>query len=192
MKKHKILFASCVALFASICFLGCEQEVAEEFTQISEFKPAAGTYNFETTIEDKAENSEQMTFMTYSMKGNGTFVIEGTEDDSKVLQTYTSMSSTQIVKYSSEDYYNMTKELFTSSSENIECSFDDTNYTITIKQTATNADLESNSEEWTYSDYVSSVNNSDVEIEIYFSNKGNYKLIATGDSTTQVIILTLQ
>lgn len=198
MKKHKILFASCIALFASICFLGCETEDEEVFTKISEFKPAAGTYSCEMTAEapvDEKDLPEGASSLTESIKINGRYVIEGTEDDSKVSQTYSSAIVTVITKYSSEDSYSTAKDTANSSSSSsatVEYSFDDTNYIITANASANESYLESLSEEWTYSDFISSVNDNSENVEIYFSNRGNYKLILVDDSTTETIILTLQ
>lgn len=198
MKKHKILFASCVALFASICFIGCNPEDEEEFTQISEFKPAAGTYDVELAMEGPMEETSELpegTSMTMSIQGTATFVIEGTEDDSKVTQTYSSMNESLITKFSSEEYYNSAKDAFSSSSESsatVEYSFDDANYTITYKTKATGTELEAMSSEITYSYFISSVTDSSSKVEIYFSNRGNYKLVLSENSSKVTIIFTLQ
>lgn len=200
MKKHKILFVANVALFASICFLGCQPEPEDEevFTKISEFKPAAGTYSCEMTAEASVEEKdlpEGASSLTESMKINGRYVIEGTEDDSKVSQTCSSVIVTVITKYSSEDSYNTAKDTSTSSSTGsftVEYSFDDTNYIITAKAVANESYVESLSEEWTYQDFISSINDNSRNVEIYFSNRGNYKLIVVDDSSTQTVILTLQ
>lgn len=198
MKKHKIIFAACVALFASICFLGCETGDEEVFTKISEFKPAAGTYDVEVAMEvpDEDELFKGASSLTMSVQASGTYVIEGTDDDSKVTQTYSSMIYTLIAKYSSEDSYNSDKSLFSSSSESSvpgEYSFDDANYTVTFKTKATETQLEERSHEVTYSGFVDSVKGSaDIKVEIYFSNRGSYKLVVSDNSMEETIILTLK
>lgn len=200
MKKHKIIFAACVALFASICFLGCETEDEEVFTKISEFKPAAGTYDVEVAMEGPFEGTSELpegiSSMSVSVQASGTYVIEGTEDDSKVTQTYSSMISSVIMKFSSEEDYNATKLAFSSSSESsatVEYSFDDVNYTVTSKTKATETDLEAMSNKMTYSEFVDSVKDSaDMKVEIYFSNRGNYKLVESDNSSKGTIILTLK
>lgn len=199
MKKHKIIFAACVALFASICFLGCETGDEEVFTKISEFKPAAGTYDVEVAMEgsweETSELPEGVSSMTRSVQASGTCVIEGTDDNSKVTQTYSSGISSVITKFSSEEYYNAAKLDSSSSSESsatVEYSFDDANYTVSSKIKATETELEEMSDEMTYSDFISSINDSSSKVEIYFSNRGSYKLIIVDDSFKQTVIATLK
>ena len=107
------------------------------------------------------------------------------------------MNDSMILKYSSEDSYNTDKSNFypsnvASNYATFEVSFDDINYIYTFKATEGESYLESLSKNWTYSDFISSVNDSSSKVEIYFSNRGNFKLIIVDDSYKQTTIITLQ
>lgn len=167
MKKHKILFAACAALFASICFLGCKTE--DDFTEIDEFKPAAGTYDVEMTSEYKSKENGVEKSNTIEQQ-SGTLVIEGTNDDSKVSQTLSSWSVTKSFK--SKDDYNAAKEQ-PESSEGYEYTYDDEG--LTIKCTVTGVNWEG---ETTYPVFLSTFSKSEgKDIKFYSSSKGSYKIV---------------
>lgn len=167
MKKQKILFAACAALFASICFIGCNLE--DDFTEIDEFKPDAGTYDVEQTMEQSYKENgveKSNTIVQY----NGTLVIEGTNDDSKVSQTLSSMSGT--ISFKSKDDYNAAKEQY-ESLEEYEYTYDDEG--LTIKSTVIGINEK---DEKTYSEFLSTFSESEGEdVKFYSSSKGSYKIV---------------
>lgn len=167
MKKHKILFAACAALFASICFLGCKTE--DDFTEIDEFKPAAGTYDVEQIIEYKSkENGVEKSNSIEQY--NGTLVIKGTNDDSNV--SVTTLSGSMTASFKSKDDYNAAKKQ-PESSEGYEYTYDDEG--LTIKWTVTGVNWEG---ETTYPVFLSTFSKSEgKDIKFYSSSKGSYKIV---------------
>ncbi len=169
MKKQKILFAACAALFASICFIGCNLE--DDFTEIDEFKPDAGTYDVEQTMEQNYKENgveKSNTIVQY----NGTLVIKGTNDDSDV--SVTTLSGSMTASFKSEDAYNAAKEQYESFSE-YKYTYDDEG--LTIKCTVTEINQK---DEMTYSEFTTFSESEGEDVKFYSSSKGSYKIVMSG------------